>query len=129
MKGFVLHISDTTNWAPTELLLSWGGATSEDGDISKRIDDEWLIVGRYNDMSKEYEDEDIELVNSLLAGFVSYVIFWSGNGLLQRLLDAIPRDSTVVLDNDFGSIFMVERGTNLQIDPGIRAPVRVSPTP
>jgi hypothetical protein len=108
-----IHVPDAAEWSPEELALSLGGERTPFGEIVLRKENERLIVELYHDLMTEYEKDALDLLHSLVKNPVSYTVIWRDERLLEQFLNAIPRNLSVVIDDDYGNFVLLEPNTQI----------------
>ena len=114
------------NWDPEAWLLSRGGKPHSlpDGlsEISVQKDRHWLSFTHAPDILNDYDEEELDTLLSLIQPQKSYIVIWRNDEQLQWFIEAIPRQSPVVVDNDYGIICKLDDVQHLPLDEWIRRP-------
>jgi hypothetical protein len=121
MNTLVLHISRENGWSPEDWLLSTGGSRGMADQVVLETETGWLAVGKCDEVMHDYEDSELQVLESLIRDPVPYLVEWRGNHLVQQLVDAIPLGCSAAIDNDHGLICLVDRVKNLPVTSWIAA--------
>jgi hypothetical protein len=109
MNSILLHIGRSSVWSPEAALLAHGATRSKSGQVMLESEDGWLSVTRDDDALNDYEDDDREVLDSLILNPVTYLIEWRGARPLHQFISLVPRGGDVVVDNDHGLICSVDQ--------------------
>ncbi|WP_020558926.1 hypothetical protein [Thiofilum flexile] len=89
-------------------LKSWSSLVNqyitEDGRFVIETSNGWLSIYQPNDIWRDYDEDELLVVKSLILEPIPYLIEWRDNSLLQEFIDNFPTDSHAVIDNDHGLI-------------------------
>jgi hypothetical protein len=92
-------------WSPYEWVLALPSLSSASvsGSAVATTCRGWIRVTRDPEVWHDYDYEEKRFIETLLASPCLYVVEW-GDLALMDLLEAIPCDQTIIIDNDHGWI-------------------------
>lgn len=121
MNTLVLLLSRGSTWSPEHWASQHGGARGVGGQVMIESPSGWLSVLRDDRVLDDYDDEERVALSTMLREPVPFLVEWKGPDLLEALLQAVPRESDAVVDNDHGVLAPIQAIHGLPIEKWIRA--------
>lgn len=121
MNSLILLTSHACRWSPENWAIDHGGKSGADGQVVVELPTGWLSVLCEDRIWIDYEEGEQAAIRSILGKPALFLIEWKGDHLLRKLLQSIPADERVLVDNDHGLIVPTQAVNDLEIGSWIRS--------
>jgi len=119
MNSIVLF-AQTDGWQPDGWVKSMGGTKSDSGQFVVETSCSWISFCRYDDVFSDYDDDEEQIVRSLIQEPTGYLIEWRGDDLLEKFIEDFASNTKAVIDNDHGLICYISKVKGLPVSHWFR---------
>lgn len=114
MNSIVLF-AQNDSWQPDGWVKSMGGTKSDSGQFVVETSFSWISFCRYAEVFGDYDDDEEQIVRSLIPKPTGYLIEWRGDDLLEKFIEEFPANKRAVIDNDHGLICSILKVKGLPV--------------
>lgn len=106
MADVILYIDDSCEWTPLRWIEAKGGSV-RNGMGTLEIGSHWLSVVLDPSVLVDVEPTEWNLISSKISAPIPYFVETDSDSLLELLIESVPEEARVLLDNDCGLIVEV----------------------
>ena len=102
MSSFVLALNSASTWSPLDWMANYRGLKLANGQVTIEENSDWLSILHDDNLIRDFDEEERELLRSLLGSPRMFLIEYKGERLVNFLVQSIPADCDAMIDNDHG---------------------------